>query len=81
MLTYPTGQAFFAGQLVIEGTPDNGGLFSDHGDSGSAILSDRHGLVGLLFAGSQRQTLANPIADVIRELQQASGLTLHVVTG
>jgi hypothetical protein len=81
MLTYPTGQAFFAGQLVIEATPDNGGMFSDRGDSGSAILNDRHELAGLLFAGSQLQTLANPIADVMTELQSASGLTLTVVTG
>ena len=80
-LTYPTGKAFFAGQLLIEGTPDNGGLFSDRGDSGSAILNDQHELVGLLFAGSERQTLANPIADVMRELQATSGLTLRVVTG
>ncbi|WP_406697340.1 hypothetical protein V5E97_00695 [Singulisphaera sp. Ch08] len=81
MLTYATGQAFFSGQLVIEGTPDNGGLFSDRGDSGSAILNDRHELAGLLFAGSERQTLANTIADVLRELQATSGLTLRVVTG
>ena len=80
-LTYPTGKAFFAGQLLIEGTPDNGGLFSNSGDSGSAILNDQHELVGLLFAGSERQTLANPIADVMRELQATSGLTLHIVTG
>lgn len=80
-ITYPTGQAFFAGQLVIEATRDNRGMFSDRGDSGSAILNDRHELVGLLFAGSQRQTLANPIADVIPALDSASGLTLTVVTG
>ena len=80
-IVYPTGQAFFAGQLVIEATPDNGGMFSDRGDSGSAILNDRHELVGLLYAGSQRQTLANAIADVIPALESATGLTLTVVTG
>ena len=80
-LTYPPGQAFFAGQIVIEGTPDNGGAFSDRGDSGSAILNDRHELVGLLFAGSERQTLANPIDDVLRALDSASDLTLSVVVG
>ncbi len=81
MIPYPSGSAFFAGQLVIEATADNGGSFSDRGDSGSAILNDQHELVGLLFAGSERQTLANPIADVLKELEEASGLTLRVVAG
>lgn len=81
MIPYPGGSAFFAGQLVIEATPDNDGAFSDRGDSGSAILNDQHELVGLLFAGSERQTLANPIGDVLRELEAASGLSLSAVTG
>src|SRR5262249_51932102 len=74
LLSYPTGKAFFIDQLVIEGTTDNGGLFSDRGDSGSGILNDQHELVGLLFAASSQQTLANPIADVLAELRKTSAI-------
>ena len=68
MIDYGGRSAYFAGQLVVRPTPDNVGCFSGHGDSGSGVLNARHELVGLLFAGSQQQTLVNPIAAVLAEL-------------
>lgn len=81
-ISYPGGHdAYFVDQIVVRPTQDNVGLFSDHGDSGSAVLNDRHELVGLLYAGSRRQTLVNPIARVVRELRKASGInSLSVIT-
>ena len=60
------GTARFAGQILIAG-----GDFSGPGDSGSLIVSGGPGEtgrrpVGLLFAGSQTNTLANPI-DLVLE--------------
>lgn len=63
-VSYPGGTARFEGQIVISGRG-----FSAGGDSGSLIVSkgllmaDRRP-VGLLFAGTQTTTLANPI-DVV----------------
>ena len=59
------GTARFVGQIMITG---NG--FSAPGDSGSLIVSGGNGTsarqpVGLLFAGSQNSTLANPIDAVL----------------
>ena len=54
--------ATFENQIGI--TP---GDFSDGGDSGSLIVTDNSDAnpVGLLFAGSDTRTLANPIGDVL----------------
>ena len=57
--------ARFTGQIVVSGTG-----FSGPGDSGSLIVADGSGSearrpVGLLFAGSQTTTLANPIDLVL----------------
>lgn len=77
---YPGGTARFVDQLVIAPTEDNVGDFSDGGDSGSAILNDRHELVGLLFAGNGTHTFANPIDDVITEIRAATGInSLQVI--
>jgi hypothetical protein len=77
---YPGGSAYFVDQVVVEATADNIGPFSDRGDSGSAVLIDRHQLIGLLFGGSSLQTFVNPIAVVLRGLEKASSLTgLRVV--
>lgn len=59
------GTARFAGQIVIDRTG-----FSGPGDSGSLIVSAESGRdvrrpVGLLFAGSETSTLANPIDLVL----------------
>lgn len=65
---YSTGTARFINQIII--TPGN---FSAGGDSGSLIVGDvdkkvetnDRVAVGLLFAGSQTVTIANPIALVL----------------
>ncbi|PCR89927.1 chymotrypsin family serine protease [Natrinema ejinorense] len=55
------GPILFRDQLVA-------GPLSEPGDSGSAVFLEDGGLVGLLFAGSSRQTICNRIANVEREL-------------
>jgi hypothetical protein len=58
--------ARFTGQIMI--TP---GTFSMGGDSGSLIVEDcspHPRPVGLLFAGSGTNTIANPLSDVLSEL-------------
>jgi len=62
---YDNGDARFVNQIVI--IP---GGFSAPGDSGSLILSNERGIanrkpVGLLFAGSDLVTIANPIQPVL----------------
>ena len=64
-VNYRTGSARFEGQIII-----TDGSFSTGGDSGSLIVSkgllaaDRRP-VGLLFAGSSTNTIANPIDLVL----------------
>lgn len=64
-VSYRTGTARFQGQIVISGDG-----FSTGGDSGSLIVTkgllaaDRRP-VGLLFAGSAVNTIANPIGPVL----------------
>ncbi len=53
--------ATFTNQLMATG-------MSDGGDSGSAVLDDNRNVVGLLFAGSPRATLVNPIQAVLNLL-------------
>ena len=60
------GTARFVGQIVISGRG-----FSAPGDSGSLIVTQGDGNdgrrpVGLLFAGSESTTLANPVEDVLK---------------
>ncbi len=61
------GSLTFDDQIVIQ--PGN---FSSGGDSGSLIVDDENRAVGLLFAGSEAFTLANPIQRVFQGLQIAS---------
>lgn len=66
-VNYRTGVARFVGQIMIVG---NSQLFSTGGDSGSLIVSKGLGFadrlpVGLLFAGSASNTIANPIDPVL----------------
>jgi hypothetical protein len=70
--------ATFVHQIIITG--NNGGAFSDSGDSGSLIVTDNstHNPVGLLFAGSTGTTIANPIGDVLTQLGQQLGTTLSI---
>jgi len=60
---YAPGPCWFQQSIVIEGV--NGTMFSNHGDSGSAIVRDDGMVVGLLYAGNGTQTYACPIANVL----------------
>jgi hypothetical protein len=78
---YRAGSARFRGQLGIAPSSDNSGPFSKAGDSGSGIVNEHQQLVGLLFAGSETRTLANPIQGVLDALKGALGVgSLTVVT-
>ncbi len=62
-VSYGEDVALFVDQILI--TPTKG-RFSDGGDSGSLIVTDPDkNPVGLLFAGSRRLTIANPIELVL----------------
>jgi len=58
---YEGRTATFTGQLMATG-------MSAGGDSGSAVLDDDKNIIGLLYAGSPRATLINPIQNVLRLL-------------
>lgn len=62
---YDGGRAYFTDQFVV-----SGGSFSAGGDSGSLIVTDDASAnpVGLLFAGSSSDTIANPINTVLDQL-------------
>ena len=64
---YDGGIARFEDQLWIE-TGVDGSSFSAGGDSGSLIMDENDHAVGLLFAGNDVVTFANPIGDVMQEL-------------
>jgi hypothetical protein len=57
------GNLGFDDQMVIESASASA-PFSSGGDSGSIIVDDAGSAVGLLFAGSDTFTLANPIQEV-----------------
>jgi hypothetical protein len=59
--------AMFTDQLMAGG-------MSEGGDSGSAVLDEDKNVIGLLFAGSPRATLINPIKTVL------SLLNVEIVT-
>lgn len=61
---YGIGECWFRQSIVVEGVA--GTTFSDHGDSGSAIVRTSDGMVvGLLYAGNGSQTYACPINAVL----------------
>lgn len=64
---YGIGGCWFRNSLVIHG--NSGTTFSDHGDSGSAIVRTSDGMVvGLLYAGNGTETYACPIGTVLNRL-------------
>jgi hypothetical protein len=70
-------RATFVNQIVITG--DNGGAFSDSGDSGSLIVTETgNSPVALLFAGSSSTTIGNPIGAVLTSLGSTLGTTLTI---
>lgn len=65
-IQYDPGPCWFRRSIVIEGL--NGTLFSDKGDSGSAIVRTNGEVIGLLYAGNGQQTYACPIEDILSSL-------------
>ncbi len=65
-ISYDPGNCWFNQQFEIVG--DNGTMFSDRGDSGSAIVSTTGEVLGLLYAGNGTQTYACPIQTVLAAL-------------
>jgi S1-C subfamily serine protease len=65
-ISYDPGNCWFNQQFEIVG--DNGTLFSDHGDSGSAIVSTTGQVIGLLYAGNGTHTYACLIQTVLASL-------------
>ncbi len=60
----------------------NGGDFSDTGDSGSLIVTQSTAeAVALLFAGSDTDTVGNPITDVLPDFPGAGNVTPTLVGG
>jgi hypothetical protein len=76
-VNFAKGKALFVNQIAIKATPDNTGMFSAQGDSGSPLLNDRHELAGMIFSGGPTRSLANKISIVKTELEKLVGhLTL-----
>jgi hypothetical protein len=69
--------ATFSNQIVINGAP-----FSSGGDSGSLIVNSQTAQpVGLLYGGSDVDTVANPIGDVLNALRDSGGVAPVIVGG
>src|SRR3954465_11507349 len=69
--------ATFSNQIVINGAP-----FSSGGDSGSLIVNSQTAQpVGLLYGGSDVDTVANPIGDVLNALRDSGGVAPMIVGG
>ena len=62
---YDQGIAKFVHQIIVLHT---NGRFSAGGDSGSLVLDTDNYAVGLLFAGSDKVTVVNPIRQVLEQL-------------
>ena len=61
------GSLRFDDQIVIE-SADASAPFSSGGDSGSIVVDEASNATGLLFAGSDTFSLANPIRTVFERL-------------
>ncbi len=61
-ISYGRKSALFRSQIVTT-------AMSQGGDSGSLVLDQKNRAVGLLFAGSDRVTLCNPIQEVLKLLE------------
>lgn len=69
--------ATFTNQIVI-----NSGTFSAAGDSGSLVVdSGTAQPVGLLYAGSTTNTVANPIQDVLNALKDPATMAVPTMVG
>jgi hypothetical protein len=77
---FAAANAIFVDQLAVRPGKDNCGPFSTEGDSGAALVNHDHEVVGLIFAGGPRRSLANPIDEVQRQLTAGTGKTFNLVT-
>lgn len=68
-IAYAPGNCWFQNQVEIVG--DNGSMFSDHGDSGSAVVSTTGQVIALLYAGNGTHTYACPISTALAALNCA----------
>jgi hypothetical protein len=75
LVRYSRSFAIFYNQIVIEDP-----YFSAGGDSGSLIVTNDSDCkpIGLLFAGSDTTTIANPIDDVLSALSDITGSTITI---
>jgi len=72
--------ATFVDQVVMQRTPDNSSAcFSDDGDSGSPVLTENHGLVGMILAASPNYSYACQARHVINELIANTQVKLSLV--
>jgi hypothetical protein len=64
-----TFSVIFSGQISV-----SGGAFSASGDSGSLVVDENTAdPVALLYAGSDTDTVGNPVADVLTALEDSQG--------
>lgn len=64
-----TFSVIFSGQISV-----SGGAFSASGDSGSLVVDENTAdPVALLYAGSDTDTVGNPVADVLTALEDTQG--------
>lgn len=66
-IPYDPGPCWFRGVIVVE--TSDGTMFSNHGDSGSAVVRENGEVIGLLFAGNGQQTFVCPIDPVLSGLR------------
>jgi hypothetical protein len=68
----------FDNQIVIQG---QSGAFASSADSGALVLTEDRHPVGLVVAGSDTLTVANPIREVLGSLSNRLGKALEFGTG
>jgi hypothetical protein len=64
-------KAIFDKQLMIRPSADNTGRFSEPGDSGSAVVTDEHKVVGMVIGSTPTRSAASPIKTVLGTLSLA----------
>ncbi len=77
-------KAMFYKQIMVRRSADNTGRFSEAGDSGSALVTDDHKVVGMVIGSTPTTSFATPIRSILDALGSAQGAagtigTLHLV--
>ena len=68
-------KAFFDKLIMVRPSPDNTGRFSEPGDSGGAVLTDDHKVVGMVIGSTPTRSVVTPIRTVLAELSFADDAT------